>query len=334
MRKWYRRIVYTTSGVLVILAIGFATMTWLWRDRATLDDLAWPLSESTADTDGGVSVTWLGITTMLFDDGETQILTDGTFTRLSLSDFYLLRPVRSDISTINYALDEFRINRLAAIVPVHSHFDHAMDIGNVANRTSAVVLGSESTANIARGANVPVDQYQILANGESRHFGNFTVTLIESEHVALGPGRGHWMSGIIDAPLEQPARVPAWGGGAIYSILISHPRGNTLVQGSAGYSEGFLTDHEVDVVMLSVAGLASLGRDYANEYWRETVGVSGAGRVYPVHFDDFVQPFGDVMLFPNVADNVVKTAQWIDEFAARDEVSVVRPQFGVPIFLY
>jgi hypothetical protein len=41
-----------------------------------------------------------------------------------------------------------------------------------------------------------------------------------------------------------------------------------------------------------------------------------------------------VMLFPNVADNVVKTAQWIDEFAARDEVSVIRPQFGVPIFLY
>ena len=68
---------------------------------------------------------------------------------------------------------EFRIDRLAAIIPVHSHYDHAMDVGIVANRSSAVVLGSESTANIARGANLPVDQYQILANGETRKFDLF-----------------------------------------------------------------------------------------------------------------------------------------------------------------
>lgn len=334
MRKWYRRIVYTASISLVLLSVTFAILTWLWRDRAPLTDLTWPVSEPAAEVDGGVTVTWLGITTLLFDDGETQILTDGTFTRLRLQDFYLLRPVRSDIANINYALDEFRINRLAAIIPVHSHFDHAMDVGNVANRTSAVVLGSESTANIARGANVPVDQYQILADGESRHFGNFTVTLIESSHVAVGPGAGDLMSGIIDTPLVQPARVPAWRGGAIYSILVSHPRGNTLVQGSAGFSEALLADREVDVVMLSVAGLASLGQDYARDYWRETVRASGAKRIYPIHFDDFTQPFGEVLLFPNIADNVVKAASWIDELAARDGVSVTRPRFGVPVFLY
>jgi L-ascorbate metabolism protein UlaG (beta-lactamase superfamily) len=334
MRKWYRIIVYTATGMLLLLCISAITMTWYWRDRSPLSDLGWSVSAPATDTDPGVTVTWLGITTLLFDDGETQILTDGTFTRLSLSDFYLLRPVRSDIANINHTMDEFRINRLAAIIPVHSHFDHAMDVGNVANRSNAVVLGSESTANIARGANVPVDQYQILASGESRTFGNFTVTLIESAHVALGPGDGNWMSGIIDTPLVQPARVPAWDSGSVYSILISHPRGNTLVQGSAGFSKDLLVGREADVVMLSVAGLAALGREYTSEYWQETVSASGAGTVYPVHFDDFVQPFGDVRLFPNVVDNVVKTAAWIDEFAQRDSVKVIRPQFGVPIFLY
>ena len=72
------------------------------------------------------------------------------------------------------------MNHLAAIVPVHSHHDHAMDAGYVANRTSAVVLGSESTANIVRGADVPVGQYQILADGETRQFGDFTIKLVAS----------------------------------------------------------------------------------------------------------------------------------------------------------
>ncbi len=334
MVKWYRRIVIAASAASVIVLIALLTLTWFWQDRASLDDLAWPVANSTLDNVGEVTVTWLGITTLLFDDGDTQILTDGMFSRPRVSDFLLMRPVRSNIANINYAMDEFRINHLAAIVPLHSHFDHAMDVGNVANRTTALILGSESTANIARGANVPVDQYQILASGESRTFGEFTVTLFESEHAPLGPGGSGWFAGIIDTPLMQPARIPAWRSGAVYSVLISHPRGNTLVQGSAGISQGLLRRYEADVVMLSVAGLASLGRDYTERYWRETVGATNARAVYAIHFDDYIRPFGETALFPNVADNVVKASVWIDEFAAENGITVERPLFGIPILLY
>ncbi|MCH7853121.1 MAG: MBL fold metallo-hydrolase [Proteobacteria bacterium] len=334
MTKWFRWVAYAAFGMLTIAVIAFVTITWLWQNRAPLSDLGWPVAESAQDADGAVTVTWLGISTLLFDDGETQILTDGTFTRLSLNDFLLLRPVRSNIANINYALDEFHINHLATIIPLHSHFDHAMDVGNVANRTTAVVLGSESTANIARGANVPVDQYQILASGESRTFGDFTVTLIETVHAPLGPGGSGWFSGIIDVPLVQPAWIPAWQGGAVYSLLVSHPRGTTLVQASAGISEGLLASHHADVVMLSVAGLASLGKEHTQQYWQETVTATGADRVYAIHFDDFTRPFGEVALFPNIADNVTQAAQWIDECADRDEIVVQRPPFGIPITLY
>jgi len=268
MTKWFKRAGYTISVVGLIYVIVYASVTWLWSNRASLDDLSWPVAESASDGDGAVTVTWLGISTLLFDDGETQILTDGTFSRLSLNDFLMFRPVRSDIAGINYALDEFRIDHLAAIIPLHSHFDHAMDVGNVANRTTAVVLGSESTANIARGARVPVRQYQILASGESRHFGKFEVTLYETVHAPLGPGGKGWFPGIIGEPLLQPARIPAWRSGAVYSLLISHPRGRTLVQGSAGISKGLHASHKADVVMLGVGGLASLGQEYTEEYWR------------------------------------------------------------------
>ena len=334
MNRWLRLTGYAAAGILAIYLVVYASATWLWSDRPPLDELSWQIATSETDSDGGVTVTWLGISTLLFDDGETQILTDATFTRLSLNDFLLYRPVRSDIASINYALDEFHIDHLAAIIPLHSHFDHAMDVGNVANRTTAVVLGSESTANIARGANVPVHQYQILASGESRHFGKFTVTLFETVHAPLASGADSWFPGIIDSPLLQPARVSAWRGGAVYSLLVSHPNGKTLVQGSAGISTGLHASHDADVVMLGVGGLAALGQEYTEKYWQETVTATGAERVLAIHFDDFTRPFGEVALFPALADDVLKTARWIDEYADRDGISVQRPPFGLPVKLY
>lgn len=325
---------------LVAIAVATGWLHRKWQDRPPVSALDWPLAEGTARAPGqpaaNVTVTWLGITTLLFDDGETQILVDGTFSRPSLADILLQRPIWSDAARINRALTEFRLNRLAAIVPVHSHFDHAMDSGLVANRTSAMVLGSESTANIAQGAGVPVSQYQILADGESRQFGAFTITLVASRHAPVGFGEEGWFEGVIEEPLRQPARVMEWRAGVTWSVFVSHPAGTALVQGSAGFVEGALPVDSADVVMLGVGGIAGLGRDYLEQYWEETVRRTGASRVYPVHYEDFTRPFGEVALFPTLVDDVVTTADWIGELAADDEnpVTVRRLPFGEPVDLY
>jgi len=148
--------------VLVLLA---AILVWLWRDRPDLNNVAWPPPPTPGENSGTVTATWLGVTTLLFDDGETQILIDGFFSRPSLYDVLLDRPIDNDAPMVNYAMDEFRMRQLAAIIPVHSHYDHAMDIGAVARRSSASVLGSESSANIARGAGVIEDQVVVVVPG-------------------------------------------------------------------------------------------------------------------------------------------------------------------------
>ncbi len=318
------------------LTVAFAALGWKWRDRPAISALDWPVSESSGDAADTVTVTWLGITTLLFDDGETQILTDGAFSRPSLFDILTLRPVYSDIDVINHAISKYRLDRLAAVVPLHSHFDHAMDVGHVANRTSAVVLGSESTANIARGAGVPVSQYQILASGESRRFGEFTITLIESRHAPLGIGGKPPFPGTIDEPLEQPARVTDWHEGGTWSVLLNHPAGDILVQGSGGFLPDALPLQSAHVVMLGVAGLSRLGEDYARRYWEETVARTGATRVFPLHYDDFTQPFGEVQLFPYLVDDVSQTAKWLNELAGEAEppVDVALLPFGQPVDLF
>jgi hypothetical protein len=66
------------------------------------------------------------------------------------------------------------------------------------------------------------------------------------------------------------------------------------------------------------------------------VTASGGHSVYPIHFDDFTKPFGEVTLPPRAIDNFEKTAEWLIEFRNRwdRDTSLFMPQFGKPIAIY
>lgn len=333
---WKQRVTraaIVTAAVLVIAAMG---SVWLWRDRPTLGSTGWSAPPEQPENEASVTATWLGVTTLLFDDGQTQILIDGFFSRPTLADMLLGRAVVNDAATINYALHEYRMGRLAAIIPVHSHFDHAMDVGAVAKRTSASILGSESTANIARGAGVPDDQIVVSSETEVYEFGEFRVRLLPSRHAPIGWRGDPPLPGTIDEPLSIPAPTTAYREGGSYTIVIEHPQGTTLVQGSAGFIEGLLDDVSADVVMLSVGGLTTLDEDYAEQYWRACVTSTGATSVYPIHFDDFTKPFGVIVPGPRTFGDLERTSQWFDAFRERwdQDVTIYLAEFGKPIALY
>jgi L-ascorbate metabolism protein UlaG (beta-lactamase superfamily) len=333
LKGWAIRTAIAIVAVAVVISV---TVVWLWRDRALLEDVDWPPYPAIEPTLDAVTVTWLGVTTLLFDDGETQILIDGFFSRPSLTDVILGRPVDSDAATINYVLDEYRMRRLAAIIPVHSHFDHAMDIGAIANRTSASILGSTTSSQIALGADVPEDQIVVATRGSEYAFGRFTVTLIDSAHAPIGWGGSVPYAGTIDEPLATPAPVSAWREGKSYSIVIAHPHGTTIVQGSAGYLEGALDGVKADVIMLGVGLLEGLGREYAERYWKAFVTTTGAAHVFPIHFDDFSKPFSEIALYPRALDNFIDTTTWLEEFRETwdSDTRLHLPEFGKSIILY
>jgi L-ascorbate metabolism protein UlaG (beta-lactamase superfamily) len=333
LKRSVRRTVIAIAAFAIVAAVAAVL---LWRDRESLDMIDWPRYPSIAPTLDAVTVTWLGVTTLLFDDGETQILIDGFFSRPSIFDLLFGSAVESDAATINYVLDEYRMRRLAALIPVHSHYDHAMDVGAIANRSSASILGSETTAQIARGAGVPEDQIIVATSGDEYSFGKFTVTMIDSSHAPIGWGGSVPYAGTIDEPLVTPAPVSAWRAGKSYSIVIAHPHGTVLVQGSAGFREGALSGVSADVVMLGVGMLEGLGHDYAERYWQELVTTTGAAHVFPVHFDDLSKPFGEIFLYPRALESFIDTAGWLEEF--RDtwdsDTRLHLPEFGKPVVLY
>jgi len=333
LKQQATRAAVVTIVLLVVVAAGGI---WLWHDRPPLDVTGWPAPPAPEENNASVTVTWFGVTTLLFDDGATQILIDGFFSRPSVSDVFLRRPVANDAATINYALHEFRMRQLAVIIPAHSHFDHAMDIGAIAKRTSASILGSESTANIALGAGVPADQIVVAEQAQSYEFGEFRVRLLPSRHAPIGWRGSAPLPGTIDEPLAVPQPITAWREGGSYSIVIEHPQGTTLVQGSAGFVGGALDGVSADVVMLGIGGLTTLDADYAEQYWQETVTTTGASTVYPIHFDHLVTPFGEISASPKILGNLEKAAQWLDEFRSKwdQDAQLFLPRFGEPIALY
>lgn len=114
-----------------------------------------------------VTVSFLGVSTVLFDDGRSAILTDGFFSRPSLPKT-LVRPLRSDMGRIDAALRRAGITTLDAVLCAHSHYDHALDSAAVALRTDAVLVGGSSTGFIGQGSGLPDDRIVMVATTRQR----------------------------------------------------------------------------------------------------------------------------------------------------------------------
>ena len=130
-------------GLLIILGVG-----WIVSQMRTNSDPGVYRSldsQTPARKPGSLAVTFLGVSSLLMNDGETAILTDGFFTRPNIREIFLGK-IAPDKALINKSLKHAAIDRLAAVIVNHSHYDHVMDAPEVALQTSAILVGSESTA--------------------------------------------------------------------------------------------------------------------------------------------------------------------------------------------
>ncbi|MFD3683849.1 MBL fold metallo-hydrolase [Nocardiopsis sp. NPDC058631] len=269
----------------------------------------------------GPSVTFLGVATLLFQDATSALMTDGFFSRPSLPAVGLRR-IAPDHARIDAALARAGVTSLDALVPVHTHFDHAMDAAVVAARTGARLVGGPSTAAIGRGGGLPQDRIVLAVPGEPLTFGSFTLTLVGSRHCP--PDR---YPGNIDAPLTPPVRASAYRCGETWSLLLAHTGGSTaLIQGSAGFVPGALTGRSADVAYLGVGQLGHRDEGYIRTYWRETVEAVGARRVVLIHWDDFFRPLSEPLrALPRLGDDLDTTVRVLGALAAEQGVSLHFP---------
>jgi L-ascorbate metabolism protein UlaG (beta-lactamase superfamily) len=280
-----------------------------------------------AERDAPLRVTWLGVATLLIDDGTSALMTDGFFSRPGLGTV-VLRRVEPSLERIIGCLERARVNILDAVLPVHTHYDHALDSAVVTGRTGAKLVGGESAANIGRGYELPEERLVVAKSGEPMTFGAYEVTLIESEHSP--PDR---YPGDITEPLVPPAKASAYRCGEAWSILVQHRPTDRrlLVQGSAGFVRGALSGQQAEAVYLGVGQLGLLPEQYMVDYWNEVVGAVGARRVVLIHWDDFFRPLTQPMqALPYAADDLDATMRVLGRLAAEDDVALHLPTVWRP----
>ena len=246
-------------------------------------------------TTGEVRVRFAGVSTLVFDDGETVWMTDGFFSRPSPLRTLFSR-IGPDAAVVDASLARLGVTRLAAVVPLHAHYDHAMDAPLVAQRTGALLGGGRSVMQVGQGAGLPQAQLRAVQAGDTLQIGRYTLRFIASRHsptpYSSGEGGEH-----ITEPLVTPARATQWHEGEVWSIVVTHASGRSfLVQGSAGIVPGALAGVRVETVFLGTGTLGKKDEAYRSAYWRETVQATGARRVIPIHWDDFTQPMLDTPL--------------------------------------
>jgi len=259
--------------------------------------------ERSAPARGAVKVTFLGATTLLLDDGETQLMTDGFFTRPSLCRV-LTSKLATDTAAIHEALRRLKIDRLKALFVAHSHFDHALDSAYVAQQTGATLYGSPSTLNIGWGAHLRPAQMADYEPGREFSFGRFRVTVLNGRHSPMTPCLGD-LGRHITEHLRQPARARAYKEGGSYDMLIKHGPHTLLIKPSANFVPRALDHERADVVFLSTGALGKQDRGFKDAYYAETVEKTGAKLVIPIHWDNFFLPLsGHLTAAIKVADNV------------------------------
>lgn len=311
-------------GLLVLLGVGYLTLQ-LHRRPALSDYAAMTLPEKT----GALTVRFAGVTTLLFDDGETKWMTDGFFSRPGKWQS-LVTQVAPDEAQIGLGLQKLEVSRLAAVIPVHGHYDHAMDAPVVAKKTGALLAGSSSAVLLGVGQGVPADQLRVLQPEDTLELGRFTLRFFESRH-SQTPFNDGQTPEHLTRPLVPPARATQYLAGTVWSILVEHPARRVLVVGSAGFIEGALKGQQADVVFLGTGTLGKKSPEYQAQYWRETVEATGARTVVLFHHDDFTRTLDQPLeLMPYGADDFSKTLEALKPLAADAGVALHLPPLFVP----
>lgn len=256
-----------------------------YRDHFLKDDTPDP-------KDGAVRVTFLGTATLLFDDGETQLMTDGFLSRPSLLKVAGGK-VETDAKVVDAALKRVGADRLKALFVAHSHYDHALDCAYVARKTGAKLFGSASTLNVGRGGGLKDEEMVQFEAGKVYAVGKFTVTVLKGKHSPPMKGINDDLGQTIDAPLKQPASARDYKEGGAFDFLIKRGDRAILVMPSGNYIEGELDKVKADVVFLGVGTLGKQPREHQTALYDNTVKKVKPQLVVPIHWDNFFLPLGE-----------------------------------------
>jgi L-ascorbate metabolism protein UlaG (beta-lactamase superfamily) len=223
-----------------------------------------------------IAMTYLGVAGWQLDAGELTFLTDPYFSRPDLEGVVV--PDEAAIAARAPAQAEL-------IMIGHSHVDHLLDAPAVAIRTGAQIMGSLSTARVARASGVPADRIIPVRGGEDYAFDGYSVRAIESLHSALDDKHTAGGDEIPDG-VVMPLRFEDYREGGAFAYLVRVAGHEVFFLSTANFIE-----REIEGLRPDVAVIATGLREEIHDYTCRLMRALGfPALVYTNHFDDWRGP--------------------------------------------
>ena len=212
-----------------------------------------------------LSFRWLGVQGVKLRCGEQTLVIDPFFTRPPLRAMLLLKPVQPDRELILR-----KVPACSYILVTHSHYDHLMDVPDLARHTGATVFGSANTGQILDLSGVPGSQFQQVQPGERLSLGPFEVEVFANRHGSLLAAEAIF-NGPIRSGLHPPLRQVDYRMDRPFGFFIQAQGVRILVcPGSA---------RPADIL------LAGMG--WKEGYYRNQLAAAQPRLFVPLHWDNF-----------------------------------------------
>jgi L-ascorbate metabolism protein UlaG (beta-lactamase superfamily) len=245
-------------------------------------------SKSGGPGSAGVSFKWFGTDGWEISFGNRTILFDPWFSRFD-SGFLAGKFNANAVLPLDEALINQHIKKADQILIGHGHWDHMADVPYIAKKTNAMVIGSETHANVMRAAGVPEGKIVQVKGGEYMQFDGYTIEVFPGVH-SMGPTKKHVVPGHLFSVPLAPTKIADMpeGDSLIYMITIGG-KFSIFLMSTANYIERSVVGLKPDVALV-----ASIFANQIHNFTPRLLKALNYPKVLlPTHWDNFEQPFSE-----------------------------------------
>lgn len=169
-------------------------------------------NRTTEQMEASIALRWLGVAGIELRAGDDTLLIDPFLTRFPFWRMWFGR-VRPGVRRIAKM-----IPRADFVLVTHPHWDHLMDVPELARNAGATALGSANVCRLLAALHVPAEQIREIDAGDDLSLGRFRVDVLAAEHGTV-LGRPIF-SRPLPANLESPLRARDYRMDRCFSFLI------------------------------------------------------------------------------------------------------------------